>query len=223
MTFLDRLNGQQRDQLLNAGRRRKVADRAVIIEHGDESTDVFVIVAGAAMATLISAQGHIVAYRAICPGDIFGELAALTGAPRNAWVHARGETEICAIPYVRFERMMMENPALAMELSRHLARMVADLSARLYERSALVVRQRLGLELVRRASPADEASDGGSSIPQLPPHAELAAFIGTHREAVTKELAAFAREGLIRKEGRRIVIPSLQALLSALDGESGWR
>ncbi len=219
MSFLSQLEDPDRDLLLSGGRRRNVADGVALINHGDSSTDVFFVMSGAAMATLVSAQGHFIAYRTIGPGDIFGELAALTGSPRNAWVHARGPTEVCVIPYPSFERSLFERPAIAVALARHLSRMVADLTERVFERSAFVVRQRLGRELARRADPA---GDGGR-IERLPPHAELAAFIGTHREAVTKELAALAREGLIAKEGRSVSIPSMRRLLSALSEESDWR
>ena len=219
MGFLSEIGDAERAALLGAGRLRKVADKSVIVGHGDESTDVFFVIGGSAIATLVSAQGHFVAYRTIGPGDIFGELAALTGSTRNAWVHARGPTEVCVLPYSSFERCLYEHPAVAIVLARHLSRMVADLTERVFERSAFVVRQRLGRELVRRASPAG----GGATIDRLPPHAELAAFIGTHREAVTKELAALAREGLVRKEGRSVSIPSVEMLLSALSEESQWR
>lgn len=219
MAFLEQIDDADREALLREGGRRIYAEKSVIIAHGDESTDVYFLIRGLAIATLVSAQGHFVAYRTIGPGDIFGELAATAGSKRSAWVHAQAATEICTVPYGRFLGILHERPKIAVALCRHLAQMVTDLTERVFERSALMVRQRLGRELLRRANPCGDKA----TIEALPAHAELAAFIGTHREAVTKELSAFVRDGLIRKEGRRIVIPSAEAMLCALSKEGDGR
>lgn len=218
MGLLDEISGAECELLLNAARRKTFKNGAEIIRHGEESTDVYFLTQGAAIATLISIEGRFVAYRTIRPGDVFGELAALSAAPRNAWIHAKGPAVVHIIAYDKFESLLREAPELAIALSRHLARMVSELTERVFERSAMVVRQRLGRELVRRAV----RSCDSAIIAELPPHAELAAFIGTHREAVTKELSALHREGLISRQGRRVAIPSLTALHSALADEGDW-
>ncbi|QIE55520.1 Crp/Fnr family transcriptional regulator [Pikeienuella piscinae] len=214
MGFLDELTACDRAVLLTSARRVVYRDGAEIIVHGDRSRETFVVLDGAAMATLVSLEGRFVAYRTIGPGDVFGELAALTGAPRNAWVHARGSVEVGVLGADVLERVIVERPGIALALCRHLAGMVADLTERVFEHTALPVRQRLARELVRRAA----ANGDCAVIERLSPHAELAAFIGTHREAVTKELSALAREGLIHRDGRAVRIPSLRALESAIAG-----
>ena len=219
--LLGGLTREDRSRLLSRMRRRRFETGTEIIAYGDRSQDVFFLVAGRATATLMSMEGKLVAYRDIGPGDIFGELAFLTSGPRNASVHARDATTVGALSPAAFEAAIGESPGFAMALSRHLARMVADLTERVFEHSALIVRQRLGRELLRRAAPRPEEPDR-AIVEKLPSHAELAAFIGTHREAVTKELSAFARLGLIGRDGAAIEIPSLQSFEAHLASGRDW-
>jgi CRP-like cAMP-binding protein len=51
----------------------------------------------------------------------------------------------------------------------------------------------------------------------MPTHADLAARIGTHREAVTRELNLLAGEGILRQSGRKVEILSVRRLQSLYD------
>jgi hypothetical protein len=53
-------------------------------------------------------------------------------------------------------------------------------------------------------------------IARLPTHIEIAARIGTHREAVTRELRQLTREGHVRQKGRQLEIASRVALIDLL-------
>ena len=54
-----------------------------ILEHMDETTDIFFIVEGKVRAISYSLSGKEVAYRDIGAGEMFGELAAIDCEPRT--------------------------------------------------------------------------------------------------------------------------------------------
>src|SRR3546814_14121217 len=71
------------------------------------------------------------------------------------------------------------------------------------------------IELLRLA--LERPVDGDRCvIAPLPTHMELAARIGTHREAVTRELRLLHQEGIVGQQGRTLEIRSIERLRAAL-------
>ena len=84
------------------------------------------------------------------------------------------------------------------------------LGERVYELNTIAVRNRLHCESLRLSLAAGLA-DNRALIDPAPTHAELAARIGTHREAVTRELQYLTGRNIVanqdrsaRRLGRRI-------------------
>ena len=69
-------------------------------------------------------------------------------------------------------------------------------------------------EMLRLAGEPDQA--GAATINRNPTQDELAARIGTNRETVTREFSLLIKEGLVTREGRRIVVPSVARLADRL-------
>jgi CRP-like cAMP-binding protein len=216
--FLGALSASDRELLLARAHRVSFGDGARIVAEGDPGDAVYVLLSGAAVALQLSSEGRIVTFSDLAPGDLFGEIAAIDGGPRSAFVQAKGAATAAAISRSALEQALAASPTLALALLCHLAAMVRLTTARLFEGVMLPVRARLALELMRRGRAAS-AGDAARLDP-APTHFDLAARIGSHREAITKELSAMARAGLVRKEGRALAIPSL-ARLAAEIGEAG--
>ena len=102
-------------------------------------------------------------------------------------------------------------------LLEHLSTQLRRMTDRVFEFSTLVVRKRLILELLRWARETGPA-DGQVCITPAPTHFELAARISTHREAVSREMSALAKKGLIEKRVSRLVLRDVAAL-EALAGD----
>jgi CRP-like cAMP-binding protein len=66
------------------------------------------------------------------PGDFFGEMSLLTGAPRSASVTAVRDSEILEITAEAFRRFVLENPAIVEQVGAA----VAERAARLDEHRA---------------------------------------------------------------------------------------
>ncbi len=184
----------------------------MIIAHDDMTREVFFVLEGGARATVYSEGGRAVAYRDIGPGDIFGELAAIDGKPRSASVVALDRVRVATLPEAAFRAIVSSRPGIAWALLAHLALQTRRMTERIYEFSTLIVRKRLVRELLRLAEGVDI---GKASINPAPTHADLAARISTHREAVSREMSALAKHKLVEKRGGVLVlcdVSELQAL-----------
>jgi CRP-like cAMP-binding protein len=107
-------------------------------------------------------------------------------------------------------------PRAGLWMSQLLVARIRNLTSRAFELATLPVAGRVQSELLRLAREADVSSDR-LEIHPMPTHADLAARIGTHREAVTRELNLLAGEGILRQSGRRVEILSVARLHALYD------
>lgn len=182
-----------------------------VINHLDQSTDVYFVVQGRLRAINFSLGGKEVSFREILPGDMFGEFAAIDGGARSANVFALEDTFIGTLSARSFADVMGRHPEVAMEMMRHLTRQIRTLTERVFEFSTLAVNNRIHAELLRLALVAG-VDDNISEIVPAPTHAEIASRVSTHREAVTREINELARTGILRKNGRTMSVTDFAAL-----------
>jgi CRP/FNR family transcriptional regulator, cyclic AMP receptor protein len=202
------------DALLARARHMPVRRGQIVIADETQSTDVFLIVSGRVQISLLSPHGRETIVREMGPGRIFGELAAIDGYPRSANVVALEQSALAVLSGVEFRDFLSNVPEAGFWMAQQLAGRVRNLTEKVFEMATMPVSHRLQSELVRLAMDAG-ISDDRSVIPQVPTHADLAARIGTHREAVTRELGLLASEGIVTQVGRTLTINSvgrLQAL-----------
>lgn len=183
-----------------------------LLGRGSLSTDVYFVLEGSFNVIVYSATGREVSLRALTEGDIFGELAAIDGLPRSASVVAQRDARVAALRREDFLAAVRASPDTALWLARLLTAKVREMNERLFELSALNVQARLHCELLRIAKAAPVGEDGARETLEAPTHAELANRIGTHREAVTREMGALAERGIIRADRRRLAFPDLGRL-----------
>jgi CRP-like cAMP-binding protein len=110
-----------------------------------------------------------------------------------------------------------------------LASLVRQLSERVIDLSTLGVQNRLHAELLRLARAANASLPQGADANQArldpaPKHAALASQISTNREQVTRELNVLVRSGVLRKDGKALVVADvarLEAMVSQVRGDAG--
>lgn len=214
--LFDCLGSADRDVFARLCRWRRYAAHQYIVGHQDETNDVYFIVEGRVRVTVFSPSGKEISFRDLPAGKSFGELSAIDGGPRSATVIALCDTVVAAMSAASFRRVLIDHPDVAAKTMRHLAGLVRKLSERVFEFSALAVRNRIHAELLRLARDQGIEGDSGLIAP-APTHADIASRVSTHREAVTRELNALARDGLLERRGRTFVIPDIARLAQLVE------
>jgi CRP/FNR family transcriptional regulator, cyclic AMP receptor protein len=216
-------------ELLTPDERRRMEARAIrirmrkgqtIIESGSHSRDVYFLIEGELRVLLFSPDGKEVSVRTLRPGQMFGELAALDGLPRSATVVATAPSVVVSMRVADFRACIASSADAALWLAENLASQIRALTDRLFELAALNVRSRLHCELLRLAAVAGQIGSRAVIRP-FPTHAELANRIGTHREAVTRELRDLARIGLVAQGARSLTILDIERLSSLVLKSNG--
>ena len=109
---LSGLSVKDRQALIAQARVSEAPSSTTIIRHGDTSDAAYFILAGRAVAGIATEEGGYRSLSTLRPGDFFGEIAALTGAPRTANVVADEPTTLLQVP-ARSLRALMSHPGLS--------------------------------------------------------------------------------------------------------------
>ncbi len=187
-----------------------------ILSRRDETTDVFFVVSGVVRVAAYSLDGKEVAFRDQGAGEFFGELSAIDGAPRSTDVYALSDAVIPSMPVEIFWNLLRDQPEVSTKMLRHLADMTRKLSARVYEFSVLAVKNRVHAEILRLAHGQGDG-DNRAFISPAPTHADIASRVSTHREAVTRELNALDRAGVIERRDGCLIVPDVARLTRMVD------
>lgn len=183
-----------------------------IIAHEARDTDVFLLLEGQALANRYSLAGREISYRRLPANSYVGELAVFDGQPRSVNIVALSEVVMGRISGAAFRELMLTLPSVTQALLRDLSARIRDLSDRIYETTASSVKMRFYTELIRTAMEQD--SEGDEIVLRNPPtHAEWAATVGGQRETITRAISELTGLGLLRKQGRNLVIPNIHGLM----------
>ena len=192
----------------------RVDKNSEVISQKTQSNDVYFVVEGRVAAKGYSIEGKEVTYAEISRGEIFGEFSAIDEAPRSASIQAIEESYLARMSSAEFRKLIIDYPEVGLKLAELLVRKNRELTNRMFEFSTMAVSQRICAELLRMAA-ASGSED--NLIEPAPSHYEIATRLSTHREAVSKELAALSKNGVVdsgRKSIRILDVVKLQQMTS---------
>ena len=105
---------------------REFAAGATIIRKGDAGASLFIVVAGLLDVVDLAGEMELRKVGQLAPGDVFGEMSLLTGAPRMATVTAATAVTLLEIGKVDLEPVLADNPKVIAELSRLQSERIAN-------------------------------------------------------------------------------------------------
>ena len=112
------LSEEEKEVVTQAAVKSVYAPGELIIRRGDPGDSMFVIYHGNVEVRLPVGDGNTQHVAVLKPGDFFGEMALLTGEPRNADILATSEVETLEIRKGVLQQLLENNEALAEAFSR---------------------------------------------------------------------------------------------------------
>jgi CRP-like cAMP-binding protein/sugar phosphate permease len=97
---------RDRDALISTGRVVEAEAGTAITRAGETGDNAYFVLSGRAVAGSTRPSGEYRALSAMTTGDVFGEIAALTGSPRTADVVAEEDTTLVEVPADTLRRLM---------------------------------------------------------------------------------------------------------------------
>jgi len=192
-------------------RRRRFRRNEVIFHQGDPGDALHVVAAGAVKIVLPSTEGEEAIIATLRPGDFFGELALLDGAPRSATAVALESCETLELPRATFHDLLDQDSALRDALLEGLAHELRRLTSHVEELHFLDLAGRLAMRLYRLAREADGVADE-VRLDWPYTQSDLASMIGGTRQSVNKLLSGLVDDGLVVIERDTLIITDVEAL-----------
>ena len=196
------LKPEQFEQVSNMITRRVYQKGEYVVMAGDLKKCLFIIRQGRVkiVKPMLDGQEHIV--RIGEAGEFFGDTTLFNNMPLTTNIEALEETHICMINGDELKELFEKNPAIlftmATEMSKRIDTIHENLSG-IYHRD---VATRVASFLIKFSN----------SQPITMSKKDMASYLGTTRESVSRKLSDFQRNGWIKVSRHGIYIDNLDEL-----------
>jgi len=182
----------------------------IIYRAGEQSDSLYIVKSGKVRIYRLSESGKEQLVRFLNPGDFTGELALFSESVHEAYAEAVANTEVCLITRKDLQKFLMKFPSISLKI-------LAEFSNRLENSEKQTTRVSTEKVETRLAQFIAECIDRKESSMEfvLPmSKRDLASFLGTTPETISRRLTDFEEAGYIRqKQHRKIEVLDLDGLL----------
>jgi CRP/FNR family cyclic AMP-dependent transcriptional regulator len=200
------LNDQALASLERLTARRKYPKDTVVFFENEEGDSLFMILDGRIKVTILGDDGREIILTMLGAGDLFGEMALLDNEPRSATAIAVEESELLLLHRNDFQTAIVDNPAISSALVKVLSARLRRANHQISTLALLDVYGRVARVIMDMAREEGRRLKDGRIAFRRATHQEIANRIGTTRETVTRMLKDLERQGLVKIEGREIVL-----------------
>ena len=173
--------------------RKSALRNRTIIKAGDATDSLYIVIAGRVKVQMSDDEGKEVILSVLGPGDFFGEMGLLDGAPRAASVVTVEQSEFVLVAKEDFKVLLKENFELSMVIMRGLVKRLRDADRKIESLALLDVYGRVARVLIEFS----ENVDGRQVIKGKLPRQDIAKMIGASREMVSRVMKGLEVEGYI--------------------------
>lgn len=183
------------------GSARSFAKNTIIINEGDETSSLYVLLSGRVKVYVIGEEGREIVFATIGAGEYFGELV-LDGGPRSASIMTLEPCRIYILPNSDVAGLLQANPLFAHELILRLIGKVRTLNVKVRDLAFKDVYGRFVSFLEENA----RERAGERVVPEPLTQSDIAARIGGSREMVSRIIRDLTAGAYIAVEAKRIRI-----------------
>lgn len=200
--LFDELGISEITVLLESSHAKKFPKNSVIINDGDITDSLYIIVSGSVKIFLTDDNGKEVILNVQSEGEFLGELALLDNQPRSASVKTLEPCEFIVISKQSFDQCLLSNPAMALKMMSTLTKRVRVLTDKVKNLALMGVYGRV----VNALNHAARLHEGILQTDRKMPHHDIASMVGSSREMVSRVMKELADNGYIETRSGRVVL-----------------
>lgn len=194
---------------------QKISDLAIhravkkgeILCSPEKPAGLFLISEGKVKVYELTPAGKEKLLRVLGPGDFVGEKALFSRAETYAFSEAITPLQVCHIPRGDFLKLLMDYPSISLKLLEEFSRRMVRVSHQAASDGAGSVLMRLSNYLLELSAAQDSLT---VTLPLS--MKELAAFLDTTPETLSRRIRYLEKEGILTKKGRVVTISRAEAL-----------
>lgn len=180
---------------------RSYPKQAIIVNEGDESDSLYLIMSGRVKIYLADEHGKELILAIKGPGQYFGEMV-LDGEARSASVMTLEPAQFAILSRADFRAFLLAHAEVALQLVHNLIRVARGLNQSVRNLAMLDVYGRVARILLQLAV----ERDGKLVIPERLTQKDIAARVGASREMINRILRDLTTGGYVSVQDGRITI-----------------
>lgn len=196
------LNDEEVARIEKHATTRNFPKRSVLINEGDQTNSLYVIVSGKVKIYCADEHGKEIIIATLEPGDYFGELALIDDAERSASVMTLEDSSFLVISKEAFKTALGQYPEIAIRLIQEFTHRLRNMTDNIKNLALLDVYGRVAKTLLNMATEENEQLVIHEKLTQQ----DIANRVGASREMVAKIMKDLTTGGYIEAEDRKIII-----------------
>lgn len=201
--IFEALNQDEKSSIAGHFVMRRHVKNTIVINEGDETNSLYIILSGRVKIYLNDATGKEVILNVQDCGDYFGEISLLDGGPRSASVMTLEDCHFAVLNKQDFIHALTNNPELSLSIIRGLTLRMRELSENI---RSLALTDVYGRVVKVLTNLSEEQEDGRRIIREHLTYNELANRIGASSKMVSRIMKELKKGEYIRKESQQIII-----------------
>nr|WP_144924784.1 Crp/Fnr family transcriptional regulator [Paenibacillus bovis] len=210
--IFNHLEDEQMDLIAKSAKTVHLQKGEMLFRAGEEDDTLYIINSGKARIYRLSESGKEQLIRILNPGDFTGEVAIFQpGSVHESYAEALQHTSICVMKREDLQKYLLEYPEIALKI-------LSEVTSRLQDsekQTTQVAIENVESRIISFLAENVEMGSGNSPTVTLPmSKKDLASYLGTTPETISRKFTTFEELGLIKQLPKReIKIIDLDQLL----------
>ncbi|WP_066304586.1 Crp/Fnr family transcriptional regulator [Bacillus sp. FJAT-29814] len=208
--IFNHLEPEQMDEIMAAARSVFFKKRDLIYQAGEQSDSLYIVNRGKIRIYRLSESGKEQLLRILNPGEFTGELALFNEGVHENFAEAMVDTQVCLIKRSELQALLLKYPSISLKVLTEFSKRLEQSEKQTARFATEKVETRLALFLAECLD-----LDVSSTEITLPmSKKDLASYLGTTPETISRKLTDFETAGLIKQKPRKkIEILNLEEML----------
>ena len=170
----------------------------ILFHAGDESDSLYIVNQGHVKIYRLSDLGREQLVRLLYPGDFTGELALFKATVLENFAEAVEDSQICVIKRDDLQQLLLKYPSISIKVLNEFANRLANSEKQTASFVSEKVETRIALFL------QEQSKKQATKTIELPmSKKDLASYLGTTPETLSRRLSDFEASGAIKQNGQR--------------------
>ncbi|RBP63353.1 CRP/FNR family transcriptional regulator [Alkalibaculum bacchi] len=207
--IFNHLDGEQMNVISKVIRSNSYKKGEIIYKPGDKSDSLYIVSKGKIKIYRLSEMGKEQLVRILTAGDFTGELAVFSESIHESYAEAMKDTEVCMITRTDLQELLGKFSSISLKLLSEFSRRLEDSEKQTTRISTEKVDTRIAQFLIECVEDQQE----GTEFPLPMSKKDLASYLGTTPETISRKLTEFEELGYIKQTRRKIKILDAESLL----------
>ena len=182
--------------------KRRFRRGEIVIEHGQKTNSLFILLAGRARVIAADARGREVILAVLQAGDYVGEMSLIDNEPHSATVRAEVQTDMLVLGRAEFARCLPENSSLSYAIMRGLVQRLRSADRQIESLALLDVYGRVARALLDMSETIGDLRIIRNKVSRQ----DLAKTVGASREMVSRVMKDLEEREMIETRGDGSVV-----------------